>query len=215
MVVAATELEVGPTLERYAPEKKRWGYGKGPLSLWITGVGAANTALKTAFFAHIDDKADLWINVGIAGAYDAEAELGAVWEVVSERYGDVGAETSEGLSTALELGFPLSSYPQDVFFNPRPHGLMRPGAGLTVQTCSGTEQTIALRRIKFHCDLETMEGAAFFQSALWHGVDFWAFRAVSNYVAPRDVSAWKIRPAVQNLNEAMWRILEDELTLRQ
>ncbi len=208
-------MEALPTIERYALPKTPWGYGNGSISVWITGVGAANTALKTAFFAQKDDRCDLWINIGIAGAYDGKAELGGIWEVVSERYGDVGAETPDGFMTAAEIGFPLSDRPQDVFVNPRPYGKVRSAAGLTVQTCSGTQNTIALRCKKFAADLETMEGAAFFQSALWHETNFWAFRAVSNVVAPRNVSMWKIRPAIENMNIFLWRILEDELNLKR
>ncbi|MCS7086151.1 MAG: hypothetical protein RMM53_10345, partial [Bacteroidia bacterium] len=197
VVVSATEMEILPTVERYRLKRTSFGFGDDELQIWITGVGAVNTALKTAFFAQKYGPGRLWINVGVAGAYDVRTSLAEVWEVTRERYGDVGAETDEGFASARELGFALTEYDDDVLLNPRPYGKLRCGAGLTVQTCSGNEETIRLRRGKFNADLETMEGAAFFQSALWHDVPFYAFRAVSNHVVPRRSQTWKIRQAVE------------------
>jgi futalosine hydrolase len=214
VVVAATELEVLPLVEKFDVEKTEFGYVGNGWEVWITGVGATNTAMCLTRMAERRGVGERWINVGIAGAYAPNANLGEVWELTSDCFGDVGAETVDGFLTARELGFALSPFPDDVFRNPKPYGKIPSAKGLTVQSCSGTAQTIVLRRDRFGADLETMESAAFFQCALYYGVDFYAFRAVSNVVAPRNPALWKIPLAVRNLNEFLYQFMKHELNLR-
>ena len=53
---------------------------------------------------------------------------------------------------------------------------------------------------KYHPDIETMEGAAFFYVCSREKIPFMALRAVSNIVEPRDREKWNIELALANLS---------------
>jgi futalosine hydrolase len=54
-----------------------------------------------------------------------------------------------------------------------------------------------------------MEGAAFHYVCLMEQVPFIQFRAVSNYVAQRDKTKWKLKQAIQTLNDKLVFILQE------
>ena len=77
---------------------------------------------------------------------------------------------------------------------------LMPGVNaVTVNTISGTEESIARIRNKFNPDIETMEGASFFYICAVEKIPFLAVRSVSNYVEPGSRSSWNIPLAVDNL----------------
>ena len=49
--------------------------------------------------------------------------------------------------------------------------------------------------------IETMEGAAFFQACLTEGVAFSEIRAISNFVEARNRENWMINEAIERLNQ--------------
>jgi 1,4-dihydroxy-6-naphthoate synthase len=52
-------------------------------------------------------------------------------------------------------------------------------------------------------EVETMEGAAFFQGCLIENVPFRALRAISNRVEPRNREAWKLKEAVEAVQKEL------------
>ena len=52
-------------------------------------------------------------------------------------------------------------------------------------------------------DVETMEGAAFFETCLRHGVPFAEIRAVSNFTGERDHARWDIPLALRHMEAAL------------
>jgi futalosine hydrolase len=55
-----------------------------------------------------------------------------------------------------------------------------------------------------------MEGAAFHYVCLQEGMPFAQVRSISNYVEPRNRSAWKIKEAVIALNEWVVAFLKQQ-----
>lgn len=200
LIVAATEAETG-LLRQYLTQQP-----DNNVTLLITGVGMLATAYTlTKHLQH--HKYDLVIQAGVGGSFDRSIPLGSLIFVTSDRYGDLSAEDHDKYIDIFDMGL--------IDKNLHPHSdgrLMTPlseihkkialphASGLTVNTVSGNEQTIARRAAQYGCAVESMEGAAFHYVCLQEGVTFAQVRTISNYVIPRDKSQWQIKDAIINLN---------------
>jgi futalosine hydrolase len=60
---------------------------------------------------------------------------------------------------------------------------------------------------RYHPDIETMEGAAFFYVCSRENIPFLAIRAVSNKVELRNREKWNIPLAINNLSEKFGELL--------
>ncbi|MBX3103009.1 MAG: futalosine hydrolase [Bacteroidetes bacterium] len=179
-----------------------------PVHLVVTGIGPVNpaAALERCFSRTIPRLA---VQLGIAGAYAGSGlALGDVVQVQEEVFADFGATTAEGgLLDMQAMGFPLAHLPDgtplyNVLHNPRPLPLQVPLVkGLTSATVSGHTALIALRQQQWQPQVESMEGATFFQLCLARGVPFAAFRCISNAVAPRNPAEWQIPRSAQRMQE--------------
>jgi futalosine hydrolase len=78
---------------------------------------------------------------------------------------------------------------------------------ITVNTSSGTKTTIERLKSKYNPDIETMEGATFFYICAMEKIPFLAVRAISNKVEPRNIKAWDIPLALENLVGEINKIL--------
>jgi futalosine hydrolase len=79
--------------------------------------------------------------------------------------------------------------------------------GITVNTCSGSAETIKKLGNKFNPDIETMESATFFYICAREKIPFLGVRAISNKVEPGRRGSWNIPSALENLAEKMKNIL--------
>ncbi len=222
LLVSATELEIKPiicqlnntvTSSPFLLCKGR--YFTHELSVLVTGIGMVNTALKLSPIL-AQHKYDIAIQVGIAGSYMRERELGCVVEIIQENYADLGAESKEGELLDLKtLGFAsfVNKKPYfNSFDNPKYSELGIPKViSNTVNLCSGTETTIQKRLEHFPAELENMEGAAFFQTCIMYNQPFYAFRAISNHVEPRNTSQWNIPLAIQKLSNFLQESLHNPI----
>jgi futalosine hydrolase len=194
LIVSATQFEIQPILTMYPN-----------IPHVITGVGVPATIytlLKTPQLASYD----LIIQAGIAGAYTPDIELGSVFQITKDKFGDIGAENADGgFYDIFELGF-ISKYEfpftDGWLVNPTiDHSILPLATGNTLNKVTGKD-----RVYNPPADLESMEVAGFFYVCLREKLNFLAIRAVSNYVEKRDKSKWKINEAIQNLNEGLLNI---------
>jgi len=74
---------------------------------------------------------------------------------------------------------------------------------ITVNKVHGNNESILNTFIKYHPDIETMEGAAFFYVCSMEHIPFIQLRAISNRVELRNRNAWKMDLALANLTEAI------------
>lgn len=202
-------------LQTTTPFLWQGSYSKHQITGLITGIGTVNTALHLAPLL-ANNSYQVAIQVGIAGSYLKEHTLGTVVEVIQETYADLGAENNDGSFLSLkELGFSnfvdkkQSTY-YNTLHNPQPSFLnLVKVKSNTVHLCSGTWETIRKRLSACSADIENMEGAAFFQACILYEQPFYAFRAISNYVAPRNFTQWNIPLAVKNLSEQVLNFLKN------
>lgn len=218
LLVAATTFEIAPLLD--ALRLKGWKreplhFQKDTLSIevLITGVGlplaafALGHRLATCSY-------DLLLQAGVAGAIDRELQLGEVVEVVSDCFADLGVEEADGTFTDVTTmglidgdDFPFkygrlwNSPVAGEAFLPRVHGI-------SVNKVHGTEQSIAAMKASFpFAQVESMEGAAFLYASLQYATPALQIRSISNYVEKRQRDNWKLKEAIEQLNQVLQEML--------
>lgn len=213
LLAAATPFEILPLEQHlraaFVPHgQAQFQQGRLNVTLLVTGVGLTATAfaIGQALAMH---KYDLAINAGICGALDHNLAIGDVVHVVSEEFGDVGAEDSDGsFLSAFDLG--LASPAQPPFSNGRlvnpagaDHEFLPAVKGVSVNKVHGAEASLATFRQRSDAQVESMEGAAFFYACLMANMPFLEIRSISNYVEPRNKENWNIPLAIDRLNAVL------------
>lgn len=182
-----------------------------PMHLLHTGLGMVNTAFALGnYLAHQQPIRAL--QIGIAGAFPGGPELESVVQVGEEIYSDLGADSPTGFLGLEEMGFPAFSVAGRSYFNriPNPHPAL-PGMpvcrGITVNTVNGEATAIGRTQQLWSPEVESMEGAPFFQACLVAGIPFHQIRAISNRVEPRNRAAWRIPQALLALEQSVMHLL--------
>lgn len=195
LVVAATEAEIGIFRSRMPH-----------IPTLVTGVGMVATTY--ALMKHLArHQYDLVLQAGVAGSFDRTVPLGSLVHVVSDRFGDLGAEDHDRYIDIFDLGLLGSNdapYTNGMLVNPlgpvHQHITLPQVSGITVNSVTGSAATVAIRH-QNGCTTESMEGAALHFVCLNEGVTFAQVRAISNYVEPRDKSKWQMKDAIIDLND--------------
>lgn len=211
LIVAATTFELQPLLDFIEQNRDQLQH---EYEIGITGIGMMHTAFAMEKFLQETD-ADMAIQVGVAGAFNTNLALGDIVRVHSEVLGDLGVENRDEYLDIFETGliaandFPYQDGALGNDFSEQIFDINLPQVkGLTVNTVSGSEATIAKRKAIYNADIETMEGAAFHYACIVHGIPFVQIRSISNYVEPRDKSKWKMKEAIAQLNEYLIKLVE-------
>jgi len=207
LVVAATAAELGPLMEKRREDPAGWPR---QVELLITGVGMVHTALSLGK-ALSASAPQLVINAGVAGSFREELRPGTVVCVLTEQYGDLGAQDEEQYLDWMDIGlqdpdaFPFTG--GRLHLSPLPVAPVLLGLpkvnGLTVNTVHGNEASIRMVMEKYDAQTETMEGAAFAQACLTAGVPCLELRAISNRVEKRNREAWQLKEAIAALNHTL------------
>lgn len=204
LLVTATAGEASWLKEKTgiaAGQAEGYPVGADQIRILHTGIGMVNTAwaLANAFGVR---RPDLVVNFGIAGAFEGGPEIGEVVEMVEDSYAELGAESPAGFLDLETMGFENFVADGQVWYNtlrnPRPGGYgLRICKGITVNMVHGVKESIAVARERWSPEVESMEGAAFFQACLMAGIPFQAYRGISNTVEPRNRANWKIKVAAE------------------
>lgn len=197
LIVAATQMELKGVQQKLATLSHPHH-----IAYLVTDVGMMATTFHLT--QHLMQHTyDLVIQIGIAGAFDTSLQLGDMVEVVSETYGDVGAEDG---ATTLSI-FEMQLLQQDARLftanriqNTNTFTSLPQVSSISVNMCSGNEKTIAYRKAYFQAQLETMEGMGIHYVAQQLAIPYVHLRAISNYVTNRDKSTWDIPLAISNLS---------------
>jgi len=218
-VVAATPGEIEPFLHFLQNNAQQHSFQTFQLhqllvDILYTGIGVMETMYSLMdYVSHRHP--DGWIQAGIGGAFDPLLSMGQVYTISSEMLVGFGAEEQNGI---IRDPFQLKWSDPDAF--PFQSGLMvcpyhhkssLPAAtGMTSFHSHGDASRIELLRKGMNGQIESIEGAPFFYISLLKKIPFLSFRSISNFVEPRDVSKWQIKPAIDQLNNALIQWLETE-----
>lgn len=187
--------------------------------VWLeSGIGKVNTAMTLAAYAQ-RHKLDSVLLFGIAGAYsDSGLQIGDAALAEKEVQADLGIRDS-GMKG---MGFPslsVGSNESPVHFHNRfpldktltaelKKRLSLPTyTFLTADLVSENPSQAKQLSHRWEAALENMEGAAFAQTCLWLGLKGAELRSISNKAGVRDKSQWRIKQAVEVLEEHVLKLL--------
>lgn len=220
LLVSATHAEIAPFLKSVQEEGQQANkfsidYNKHNLDIIITGVGMVATAF--ALGKTLQNKYDLAINIGLAGSFKRNISLGAVVNVMQDKFTEMGAEDGNSFLTLAELKlqdeseFPFhrGEIENEISFSNKFLEKIPEVKGITVNMVHGNELSIERTIKRFNPDVESMEGGAFLYCCLKEGITCAQVRAISNYVERRNREAWNIPLALENLNKKLIEIINE------
>lgn len=197
LLVAATQLEI-----------KLFNNNYSNVDILVTGVGVPATIYHLQKKLH-EAEYDYVIQVGIAGAFSNELDLGETVLVKQDTFGDLGIVENNIFTPATASGliaannFPFAA------------GWLINAAGIPKNAAFKAVKAVTVNKVSddnaqkqqlinaFNPQIETMEGAALHYVCLMEEISFVQIRSISNYVGERNKGQWKIDEAVENLNAAL------------
>ncbi|MFT4061844.1 MAG: futalosine hydrolase [Edaphocola sp.] len=219
LLVTATPFEIQPLVDylklgKFPRHDQTYQWGRLQVSICVSGLGGTVTAFN--FTEALQKfKPDFCLQVGVAGSFDLSRQLTSIVAVKQETFGDLGVDDRGQYQDFFETGllqpneFPFQNKNLVNDTAAFPFGVHLPWVhSLSVQTVSGSEALVALRRGLFNCDIENMEGAAFHYICLMKQIPFLQVRAISNYVKPRNRNNWQMPQAIQSLHEWLLQALQ-------
>jgi len=211
LLVVATKEEVEPVMATLATKEGELVIDSHHVHVLVTGVGMVATTYHLTSMFSSDINYDLILNIGLAGSFTRELELGTVVQVTSDKFVELGAEDDKEFVSAIELGLVQEEEVvvrnEHTFKNEVVDGLVQVD-GITVNTVHGNESSIARVMKRTAADVETMEGAAFFYVCREERQACAQIRAISNYVEKRDKSSWELDLSLNNLSTVVIDILK-------
>lgn len=179
-----------------------------------SGVGMLASAVSLTRLVS-EEKPDLIIQAGIAGCFDPTISLGKVVVVKEEILGDVGVEEDGKWKDLFDLKLEKSNYhPFEKRKLPNPwlstYNLLKLPelTGITVNQISTQASRIEQLKKKYGAVVESMEGAALHFICRESNIPFIQIRAISNYVGERNKAHWKMKEAIEALNEALVKYVD-------
>lgn len=179
-----------------------------------SGVGMLASAVALTRMI-LEDKPDLVIQAGIAGCFDMSATLGKVVTVSEEALADMGVEEDGKWKDLFDLKLEKSSYhPFERRKLPNQwlskYNLLKlpEVSGITINEISTNKERISQLLKKYNPFIESMEGAALHYVCREANTPFIQIRAISNYIGERNKANWKIKEAIDNLNQNLIKYVD-------
>ncbi len=223
LIVSATKLEIHPLLKDLSTAgalssiSNEYVFRDHEIKFLISGIGSSITAYSlTRELKEVNY--DLVLNIGIAGSFRRDINIGEVLAVKQELFSDLGLDSEDGFRSVFELDlmkpddYPFENGRLNVLFHDTYADalkLLRQVVGITVNTITGRKKTVESLVSACQPDIETMEGAAVFYVCLMENIQFFQIRSISNYVGERDKSKWNIPLATSNLATEVINILNN------
>jgi futalosine nucleosidase len=217
LLIAATDAEAEAFRKIQGIKSCQDGFllGQSEVRLLVTGVGSIATSWAMTKWLSSNSRPDLAINIGIAGSFRDDIKIGDVVVPVSDCFADAGIETVTGFITLEEAGladpdrFPFTGGKiiAENKYCSMALNFLKPAKAITVNSASGSQESIDRMLKKYNPDIETMEGATFFYICSGEKLPFLALRSISNKVEPRNKDKWNIPLALGNLSEKLKKFL--------
>jgi futalosine hydrolase len=221
LIVSATTHEIAPLLQNFDfhQQKNIFSLEKNhkQIDVLIAGIGG------TIFTFHLMEylqhhRPDAVLQAGFAGVKNEFCELGKVFETVADGFTDNGAFEFTAYKTLFDLNlmneneFPFSKtiLKNDTQFSFSFHPLKK-AIGRSVNLIEADKNRLEKMNEKFHCDAESMEGAAFHYILLQRKIAFKQIRVASNFIGERDKTKWAIKKSIENLSNFLINVVEEFL----
>lgn len=205
LLVAATQAEINPFLLHHGFQNlsiREKQIGEHHVSVLISGVGMVATAFAMGSYC-AEKVFDLAINTGIAGSFDSAIQPGDLCRVSEDILAEFGAEDDADFLIAETIGLGKSLFSAANVSGFPGYDQLKKVKAVTVNKVHGNEKSIAEFVERFHPQIETMEGAAFFYACEKLGIPGIQIRAISNFVERRNRANWQIELSFKNLNDTL------------
>lgn len=205
LLVAATQAEINPFLLHHGFQNlsiRKKQIGEHQVSVLISGVGMVATAFAMGSYC-AEKVFDLAINAGIAGSFDTAIQPGDLCRVSEDILAEFGAEDGSNFLSADTIGLGKSLFSATAISGFPGYDQLKNVKAVTVNKVHGNEKSIAEFVERFHPQIETMEGAAFFYACEQAGKPGIQIRAISNVVERRNRANWQVELAIKNLNDTL------------
>lgn len=222
LLVAATSFEIAAVTDFL--DRHNYRYNHHTIDAAITGVGSISTTYHLTEQVNAN-RPDYLIQAGIAGSFSPIHPPGSIVIVQEEIVADTGVEEN-GVWTDLfdmKLQESIMPYTGKALVNPYCTDWERYGLplvkGITINEITTQPNRIQQWQQKYSPVVESMEGAAFHYTALMEDIPFLQLRSISNYVGERDKAKWKMKEAIEGLNEMLikmlseWSVVSGEYTI--
>lgn len=220
LLVSATYLEIEPLLLQFQIQEevnqklRSYTYKNHQIDVLIPGVGMTCTAYwmgKTL----TNKLYDVALNVGLAGSFDTNLEIGKVVHIVSDQISELGAEDGESFLSLIDMDLIMDEdftlhkgeIENTICIKNKVINELQKVKAITVNTTHGDEESIRKVTNLFNPQVESMEGAAFFYACLLEGITCSQIRSISNKVERRNKANWNIPLAVKNLCSTTLQII--------
>jgi futalosine hydrolase len=185
-----------------------------------SGIGMLASSYALTKMA-LEDKPDLVIQAGIAGCFDPDTPLGKVVAIKDETLADTGVMEDGKWKDIFDLKLEKSSYPpfeRRKLPNPwlsKFNLLKLPEVcGITINEISTDKERIQQVIKRYDPFIESMEGAALHYVCRQSNIPFLQVRSVSNYIGERNKANWKVKEAIDNLNDTLIKYVDKLYRLR-
>ena len=217
LLVSATEAECVPIMQKLSGSKTLLPYLYSgtlhglPVELLISGIGSVATIFRLSQTV-LQRSYSRAISIGIAGSFVNHVNIGETVQIVEDCFADLGIDDNGRFYNLREAGLPCDDFDCDLIINPCPTASSHPKLrGITVQTSSGSEKRITKLILRYFPEVETMENAAFFYVCRKTNIPFASYRAISNFVEPRNRKNWQTEKAIKNVNDSVIQLFSDSI----
>lgn len=204
LVVSATEMEIAQYIS-----------GKPGHDYLITGVGIAACMYRLTNFLQ-KSRFDLVIQAGIAGTFNDTLPLESSVLVKNDLFAEAGAFENNTILSLHDLGLlDDNEFPYLNGWLVNDHKYIRSTHLKTVNAITVgmvSDNHLPLNKLfaeKYGAEIETMEGAAFHYVCLQQKIPFIQLRSISNVVGERNKSGWKLKEAIDSLNNSLVKLLTE------
>jgi futalosine hydrolase len=216
LIVSSTYNEASQIIERFYLQKESNNLYEGrSFDVLISGIGSVFTSFSLSQIL-AKKEYECVINIGIAGSYNRNINIGDTVFVVSDTFADLGIDDNGIFKTLFQENLiDENNYP---FVNGKLHfsenkykkfNKLKKVTSVTVNTTSGSANKIEQVFAKFNPDIETMEGAAVAYVSQLSNILVYQIRTISNYVEPRNKTNWNIPLAIKKLTEFVIDFIEN------
>jgi futalosine hydrolase len=213
LLIAATSFEIQPVINYLQQQPYRVDGHR--VEVLIAGIGGMHTTYQLTNRL-LQNRPDYVIQAGIGGSFSKNYPPGAVVLVQQEVSGDLGVEENKQWKDLFDMKLQATDelpYTGKWLVNPHTaqwEFLELPFVNsVSVNEITSQPERIAQLQQNYAATVESMEGAALHYVCLQQQVPFIQIRGISNYVGERDKNQWKMKEAIEKLNEQLIRMIAD------
>jgi futalosine hydrolase len=203
VICAATPLEINPLQQYFEANKTQHDI---QFLVHGIGLGISSAIISKAMVLNPDA---IFIQIGVAGAFNPSTTLGEVFIIANDNIGDMGV-TENGVWQNMEdlnlqaiqpkLFSASLNYSNDLATK-YASMLNMPDANATTVNQITTAAYFINYFTTNNIHIETMEGAALHINGLLHKNNFLQLRGISNIVGERNKANWAMETAIKNVTK--------------